>query len=293
MGAPVFEKLEQEGIAYAAVGSFRKSVFLHSHPDQLIRRLSDEVRFFDAQFNASTLEALNQLVRDAARVQLIDNPGFKQLQELAEKPRERRRFDKLRIAYRELADKKDALAGEIYTWKKAPSRTQAQSWLDQLNSGGKSWFGEKPRIRALKEALTDTSVDHKTALKNWLAYLDVAERLPELERQLADWGIERPQVELDSAVYILRQLEAEEPNELNRVAALPKRVRKELQAGTIRLQRLLTDLDQCLQVRGSAKGPGKSISLTGARKVTFRPRRADHPFQLEIAGGKVPGPGFI
>lgn len=248
---PAIEAIEKDLGDLSIIRSLRRAVFLHAHPDELLRRLADEAQFFEALFSAGSLLELVQLGKDAARAHLVSNESFKRYFDLVSKPRERKRFDKLRIDYRELCEKSAVMSGEKAIWKTPPSATQALSWLEQLGEES-GWFSARKARKAVRAALADESVDYQVALTNWLNYLDVAEQLPAMERQFAEWGIERPELELDSAVYVLRQLESEDPNELNRVAALPVSKRRELSANANRLQRFLTDCEQCLLLEPDA-----------------------------------------
>ena len=227
---------------------YKQPLFAGSQPDQIMRKLGQEIAFFAANFGTETLNDLERLYASVARCQLVENESFKSYFGLHAQPRELKRFRKLRTQYVETGTRLEWLSAELTIWKQTPSRSQVESWQQQF-SGKSSWL-EKRRIRrAFKQYLIDPSVDPMIALSRWLEFLDTKEQRAALETQFAAWGMENPEVELASAAYILDKLEQEDANELNRVSALSSAERKAIVAAGSRLKQLLEDLDRYCTLR--------------------------------------------
>jgi hypothetical protein len=244
---PDLQELETVLGSFGVLRPYKQLLLADAQFDRMLRKLEQETDFALEQFSAGTVGELENIYKSAARCQLVLNEAFRSYFELHQKPRERKRFDKARLAFRDLTARLEVMAAEERLWKRTPSRSEATSWLVAA-AGKQSWFARRKGRRSIEAALTDPATDPKTALENWLLFLDLQEALAAVRRQLAEWGIERPEVELESAAYVLRQLEQEDANELNRVAALPTTEKQRIIAHADRLKHLLQDLNRYLFV---------------------------------------------
>lgn len=247
---PALTALERTLGSFAVLQAYKQALLSNVQLDQVLRKLEREVGFITATFPVSTFGDLEALNASVARCQLVLNESFRNYVDLHRKPRERKRFEKARLHFRDLAARLDALSAEKNNWKQPPSRSEAMSWLQQLTEKP-SWFARRAFRKTLAAALNGTAVDPQTALTNWLQFLDLQDQLLDVRRQLAEWGIERPEVELESAAYIVRQLESEDPNELNRVAALSPQERQTILANGDRIHQLVQDLRRYLVVEAT------------------------------------------
>lgn len=227
---------------------YKQPLFGGIQPDLVMRKLEQEVTFFTSAFDVATINDLERLYASVARCQLVENESFKSYFGLHAQPRELKRFRKGRTQYAEIVARLEWLSTETAIWKKQPSRSQVESWQQQL-AGATSWLEKRKARKAIKAALTDTSVDLQIALSRWLEFLTAREQRVELETRFAEWGILQPQSELAAAAYILDKLEQEDANELNRVAALSQTERKAILAAGNRLKQLLEDLDRYCTLR--------------------------------------------
>lgn len=249
-------ELEQQLGSFELLKPFRPALLQHPNFDRLIRHLFSEITFLETHFAVTTRNELESLHQSVARCQLISNEAFHAYFELSSKPREYKRFQKLRLQFRELSERSELLVAEKMLWKNPPTRTEAVSWLDALNKQ-QSWFATRKWKKKLSAALNTTTVSPEIALKNWITYLDLQEELIALKRQFAEWGIERPEVELESAAYVLRQLQQEDPNELNQVAALSPEQQKRILSNAERIKRAQQDFDRYLALAGDESFSGK------------------------------------
>jgi hypothetical protein len=151
----------------------------------------------------------------------------------------------LRLQFRELNERMELLESEKKLWKQTPTRTEASTWLSERNNP-QSWIAARKWKKKLSAVLNTPNVSPEIALTNWIAYLDLREQLISIKKQFTEWGLERPEVELESAAYVLRQLQQEDPNELNQVAALSNEQRKLILSHAERIRRAAQDIDRYL-----------------------------------------------
>jgi len=240
---PQMEDLESALGTFAVFTRYKQPLFATAHFDRILAKLRNETEFFRAAFPVETLADLEKLQASVARCQLVANETFKSYFGIYRQPKELKRFRKMQLRFGELQSKLALLEAETAGWKTAPSRSQAASWLKQLPEN-QSWFAKRTFRKNIRPYLSNDSIDLEIALTNWLAYLDAQEEKIALESQFAAWGIHRPELELESAAYVLRQLEQEDPNELNRVAAMSATERKAVTDHAQRLQQFLQDLNR-------------------------------------------------
>ena len=240
---PDLELLEELCGTLDVFTQVRQPLFAGAQFDRVIARLVAEAAFFKNTFSAHSIGELQTIYTAAARCQLVANESFKSYFTLYGKPKELKRFYKLKLEFTHLNSRLELLSAETKIWKTFPSRSQAVSWLKQV-SGKQSWWKRRAFSKSMEAFLPDRSVDVKIALEQWLIYLEIREQKTELDNQFAQWGILRPELELESAAYVLQQLEREDPNELNRLAELPAGERDEIIEHAQRLKELLRDLDR-------------------------------------------------
>ena len=244
---PVLNELEQQLGSFALLQPYKKNLFADLQFDQLLQKLQLEIDWVHNTFAISTVGELDGLFKSVARCQLVANESFRAYFALAQQPKERKRFEKARLLYRELSAKILVFQSEQLLWKKLPSHSEATSWLQQL-SQKQSWFSRRKWRKSFFSNLKDSTLDPTTVLTNWLNLLDLEQQLVDVRNLLATWGIERPEVELESAAYVLRQLEQEDPNELNRVAYMTLSERQLILSNGERLKQLIQDINRYLVV---------------------------------------------
>lgn len=238
---PNLVQLEQQLGSFSILRGIKQALVVHPQPDQVFRQLTVEVSWLTSTFGIETLGDLEALAKSTARVQLVTNESYHAYFELHRQPTKRKRFEKLRLRFAELMSRKALLQQEEALWNKPPTRTETLFWIEQ-SAVKQSWFRRRSWFNQLKTALRNPQIDHQTALNNWLAYLDVQEELIVIRTQFADWGIERPELELESAAYVLKQLEKEDINELNTVAKLPLAQRQLISQNSERIQQIQNDI---------------------------------------------------
>ncbi|ASS50292.1 MAG: hypothetical protein A3D31_12055 [Candidatus Fluviicola riflensis] len=236
----VLQLLKQLG-SFRILQGIKQALVAHPQPDQVFRQLSTEANWATATFTIETIGELEALTKSVARIQLVTNESYHAYFELHRQPAKRKRFEKLRLRFTELNARLELLKAEASLWNKPPTRTETLFWIEKLTIK-QSWFRRRSWFKQLKTALRQQQIDYQTALHNWLTYLDVREELIAIRAQFADWGIERPELELESAAYVLKQLEKEDLNELNTVAKLPLARRQLISQNSDRIQQLYNDI---------------------------------------------------
>ncbi|MES2556427.1 MAG: ATP-binding protein [Bacteroidota bacterium] len=236
----VLQLQEQLG-SFGILQGFKQALVTYPQPDQVFRQLSAEANWLIATFGIETIGELEALTKSVARIQLVTNESYHAYFELHRQPAKRKRFEKMRLRFTELSARLELVQTEVSLWNKPPTRTETLFWIEQL-ALKQSWFKRRNWFKQLKTALRQQQIDHQTALQNWLTYLDVQEELISIRTQLADWGIERPELELESAAYVLKQLEKEDLNELNTVAKLPFAQRQLISQNSERIQQIYNDI---------------------------------------------------
>ncbi|MDH4474637.1 MAG: ATP-binding protein [Fluviicola sp.] len=238
---PNVVQLQQQLGSFSILRGIKQALVSHPQPDQIFRRLTIEVNWLNSTFGIETVGELETLTKSIARIQLVTNESYHAYFELHRQSTKRKRFEKLRLRFVELIARLELLRSEESLWNKPPTRTETLFWIEQ-SAAKQSWFGRRSWFKQLKTALRNPQIDHQTALNNWLAYLDLQEELIVIRTQFADWGIERPELELESAAYVLKQLEKEDINELNTVAKLPLTQRQLISQNSERIQQIQNDI---------------------------------------------------
>ena len=238
---PNLLQLSEQLGSFTLLQGLKQALVTHPQPDQVLKQLNQEANWAITTFGTKTVGELEVLIKSVARIQLVTNESYHAYFELHRQPAKRKRFEKLRLRFAELTARLELLQSEETLWNKPPTRTETLFWIEQLASK-QSWFKRRTWFKQLKTALRTTQIDHATALNNWLAYLDVREELIAIRTQFSEWGIERPELELESASYVLKQLEKEDLNELNAVAKLPLTQRQTISQNSERIQQLHNDI---------------------------------------------------
>lgn len=253
---------------------YRKYAFVvHPNADRMAAHLANELAGLQSTFQITHFTELDELVKTSARLQLIDNESFRAYFDLFAQPAKQKKFEKAAKRFREISARIALLENEQHHWKRPLTLTETSSWLKKLDEK-QAWWRRSKIPPELKKLLTDPKIDPQTALGNWLTYLQLQEEEIDLRARFASWGIDRPEVELESASYILQRLEQENENELNRVLRLSDSDKQalRLQGNNIRQLRddclryllvteetLLAELQQLLE--NSAKQSGDLLQL--------------------------------
>ncbi|HLP56966.1 MAG TPA: AAA domain-containing protein [Fluviicola sp.] len=235
----ILKLLEQLG-SFVILKGIKQALVNHPQPDQVLRQLSTEAHWLASTFGIATIGELEALAKSTARIQLVTNESYHAYFELHRQPAKRKRFEKLRLRFSELSSRLELLRSEETLWNKPPTRSETLFWIEQT-AQKQSWFRRRSWFKQLKAALRNPQIDPQTALANWLLYLDLQEELIAVRAQFSEWGIERPELELESAAYVLKQLEKEDLNELNSVAKLPLARRQLISRNSDRIQQLYND----------------------------------------------------
>lgn len=238
---PNILQLHEQLGSFQLLEGLKQALVTHPQPDQVLKQLNQEVSWAITAFDIETVGELETLTKSVARIQLVTNESYHAYFELHRQPAKRKRFEKTRLRFIELNARLELLRSEETLWNKPPTRTETQFWITQL-ALKQSWFRRRSWFKQLKTALQHQDIDYQTVLTNWLAYLDVQEELIDIRTQFSEWGIERPELELESASYVLKQLEKEDLNELNTVAKLPLTQRQLISQHSERIQQLHNDI---------------------------------------------------
>lgn len=235
----VFQLAQQIG-KIEKLRSFRQKALSDiSKPDQVIAQLHAEFLDLTYRLDFQTFAELENRIKQTARCQILENESYKKYNRIFSNAKDRKKFEKLRMA---LIRNKEAfvlLAGEAGNWSEKPSLSQAQSWKIQL---AKSWWKKRQAERQIKNKLLSNTILPEVAVDNWLRYLESEAVLQQTISGLQELGVERPEIEHESIHYLLDQLDQETDNELNQVAVLPVSLRKALIESGDRLQHLYRTL---------------------------------------------------
>lgn len=234
---------------------FRKYAFaVHPSADRLAAHLTGGLTLVRETFGITRFGELEELVKLSARLQLIDNESFRAYFDLFSQPAKQKKFEKTVQRFREIRERLALLENEQQLWNRPLTLTETTSWLKELERK-QPWWRRSNIPSGLKKLLKQTHLDPETALRNWLTLLQLREEEIDLRARFSSWGIDRPEIELESATYILQRLEQENENELNRVIRLPEAYKQSLrnQGEMIRqlrddcLRYLITSVDTLLE----------------------------------------------
>lgn len=240
---PQLLALESEWGSLEPLRFLKQSLISIDNIDQYIESIHGEYKLLNEEFGATTIQEFEALEKSIIRCQIIDTESFKSYKNIVEHPRERKRFEKLKLELTNLTVRFEGLKTEKELWKRELSRSETESLLGQLNTSS-SWFAKRKINRWFQTVLANPSVSPKIALTNWKEVLDVRDRINELHQQFREMGIARPEVELESAAYVIAQLDKEDANELNTLVQLSVQERRNIMERGERIRGLLRNLNR-------------------------------------------------
>lgn len=267
-------------LSFEALKHFRQSSLKEAETlDVKLKRLQSDLEDLSGQLDFTTFEMLETRIAQAARAQILENESYKKYARLFSSARERRKFEKLRSAFLQQQQAFEAIQPEKRSWKITPSLSMAQSWQAQLSE---SWWKKRKALRNIRKALISDSILPEIAVGNWLIYLEKEQQLHETVAALQQLGVERPETELESIRYLLQQLEKEDSNEINQVAALPAPLLKALTISASSLQQKYRELKNILRFDPSEQVSGTISHAIGHLPAILRNSKllAELPPQL-------------
>lgn len=235
----IVESLNEKTNGFKALKSLNKVAFCEIERfDQKLSSWKESVQNLNSDFQIQTWAEAEQLVKKAALCQLVENELAKNYFQLFKSGTKRKQFYKLRLLYLEQKNNLDLLQSEISNWKHLPSESLLQSWENQLSG---SWWKKRKANLEIKSHLQNANIPSDIALTHWRKYLLAQKELQATINAFFQIGIERPEVELESIVYLFNQLEKEDANEVKKAFDIPIEQRRNIIKNGENIQALLRD----------------------------------------------------
>lgn len=216
---------------YSIWGGFEKLHFLsqnalreHLQLDQEIRQLRLQFEKFAQKFEIETVGELVQIIRQIPRFQIIENESYKKYASVFTSKKDQSKFEKIKNKWLTKEAEFNLISSEEKNWNEKPNVSQIESWKIQLAS---TWWIKRKAEKQIKNCLKNKDVVPQIAIENWLKYLSISEEIQKLKEQFLSFGIERPELEIESISYIVKQLENEKANELNQALLIGESKRKQ------------------------------------------------------------------
>jgi hypothetical protein len=216
---------------YSIWGGFEKLHFLsqnalreHLQLDQEIRQLRLQFEKFAQKFEIETVGELVQIIRQIPRFQIIENESYKKYASVFASKKDQNKFEKLKTKWITKEAEFNLVSSEKKNWNEKPNSSQIESWKIQLVG---NWWTKRKAEKQIKHCLQNKNIVPLIAIENWLKYLSISEEIQKLKEQFLSFGIERPELEIESISYIVKQLENEKSNELNQALLIGESKRKQ------------------------------------------------------------------
>ena len=236
----IVEQLEKIPGGFANFRLRKYAFVVHPSADRLAEQLINGIATARETFDITHFGELEEWIKASVRLQLIDNESFHAYFDLFSQPSKQKKFEKTVKRFREIRERLALLEQEQQLWTRPLTLTETTSWLKALETK-QPWWRRSNIPAALKKLLKQTHLEPEVALRNWLTFLQLREEEIELRARFSFWGIDRPEIELESATYILQRLEQENENELNRVMRLPEALKQMLRKQGELLRQLRDD----------------------------------------------------
>jgi superfamily I DNA and/or RNA helicase len=235
----IVESLNEKMDGFSAFKSLNKLAFCEIEQfDQQIAAWKESVQNLNSDFKIQTWAEAAELVKQAALCQLVENELAKNYFQLFKSINKRKQFYKLRLLYLAQKSNVDLLESETEIWKQLPSESLLESWEKQIAG---SWWKKRKANLEVKTHLQNENIPSDIALTHWRKYLTAQKELQSTSNAFIQIGIERPEVELESIVYLFNQLEKEDANEVKKAFDLPLEQRRNLIKNGEKIQELLRD----------------------------------------------------
>ncbi|MDD2984612.1 MAG: AAA domain-containing protein [Crocinitomicaceae bacterium] len=236
---PVVESLYEKIKSFEAFKSLNKVAFCEiERLDQQLASWKETVQNLNSDFKIQTWREAEELVKQAALCQLVENELAKSYFQLFKSVSKRKQFYKLRLLYLAQKNNLDLLESETSNWKQTPSESLLESW-ENLIAG--NWWKKRKANLEIKTHLKNANIPTDIALTHWRKYLSAQQELKSTINLFIQIGIERPEVELESIVYLFSQLEKEDENDLKKAFDLPLEQRRNLIKNGEKIQALSRD----------------------------------------------------
>ena len=204
-----------------------------------ISKLKLQFEQFSTQFNIATVAELVYLIKQIPRFQILENESYKKYAPLFSSKKEQRKFEKLKSTWISKQGEFNLMQIEEKNWIEIPSYSLLESWKMQLSG---NWWNKRKAEKSIQKQLKNKEILVSIAIENWTKYQLLAQELQVLRSQFQAIGIERPDLEIDSISYIVKQLESEKINEIKEAISVDQNIRKQLISSALDLEKFHSNL---------------------------------------------------
>jgi superfamily I DNA and/or RNA helicase len=181
--------------------------------DSILNTLIQDFTKLNHCFEIEKLGELDTVLKQAIRIQLIENEQNKKYFELINSKSKQKKFFRLKNEFQIIKNKLNESKLEMENWIKIPSLTEIQTYLKIIENSN---FIERIKIRNLvKKRLKNKNIDFHIALKNALKHQEIFAQSIDNHNSFISLGIENPEIEINLITYFIQQITASDDNELN------------------------------------------------------------------------------
>ncbi len=211
--------------------------------DQNLKSVEKKYNALAKRFTLETKADLFNLMKKASFAQLVSNENQKvYFGILKPNSSERKKFNRLSKKFYSLRKELETIASEKKNWKIQPTKAETEMLLEATSNP--SFFKKIRLSRRMKTLLESSFIPTKTALENWLYYLDKKEKFQEIEKQLLEIGVAN-ETEIDWIKNISQEINEEDWEEYSYINS---KENKELADANAEINSLFNDLKMYLKM---------------------------------------------
>jgi superfamily I DNA and/or RNA helicase len=208
----------------AILGKVKQAVVVQNKAlDEFINELKSQFEKLQSIFEIKTKNELGLLNRKAIRLQVLSNEQAKKYAILLDSETALKKYTKLKKQFAVLKQEFEHQEKELKVWKIRPTLSQVESWKTLLESG--SWFKKRKVKSEILNQITTKQIDLDILLDYSLKALQSEKSFQQVLVSLQDFGIEKPEIEMNVIDYVLREkslISEEEWKELKQLKDLEK-----------------------------------------------------------------------
>ncbi|MFY7990705.1 MAG: AAA domain-containing protein [Fluviicola sp.] len=208
---PILERLRT---ILPHIQGFKRAFFLGEKPDVILDNHIKSLSRFEPWLQFGSWLELKNLEEGLHLCQLAENEQFERFLQLLDKPREKKRFEKVIQSYRIKRIELEKAQFELNVWKVVPTKTQIDHWQE-----AQGYWNKKRSRKQLQAQLIDLTIPLERCVERWQEWYAIQQEIFELETQLLEFGLAPGYAQVESSMLFFQELQKHNHSRLQEVIA--------------------------------------------------------------------------
>lgn len=211
----------------SVLNGFKAQFFQLEHPDVVFVDLNTALHEIMELLDSPLWKNIRKAYESIGRCQLIENELYKPYSRLIDKPREWKKVERNTLRLSEIEAQIELQKAETLLWKSPPTASQVESW-DQASG----FFALRKRKKAIRNLLTDQSVNEEVALTNWKKLSGLQFEMMELQSFFRELALPISSAQLEAGMLFAKHLQKEDQGLMKELLSWPAEKRKKILASS-------------------------------------------------------------